>query len=104
SAALQGRNTFGSQLRAAINQTRVFGAILFGAARNGLVVGFVGLPQIGGVGVGNGALVAHPQQSSAGIQSARKSNTDLLAGGDVFKNGRHGRYKALERISTSRAL
>src|SRR3546814_14483002 len=76
----------------------------FGTTRNGCIVSFVGLPQVGCVGIGYGALVAHPQQSSAGIQPARKSDTDLLAGWNVFKNGRHGWYKALERISTNRAL
>ena len=35
-----------------------------------VVVGFVGLAQVGGVGVGDSAFVAHPVQRGAGVQTA----------------------------------
>src|SRR5690606_12870307 len=88
-AGLQGRDAFSHQLRPAVDQARVLGAVFHGAARDGVVVVFVGLAQVGGVGVGNGALVAHPEQRGAGIQAARKSNADLLADGKVGKNSGH---------------
>src|SRR5690606_40842674 len=89
SATLKRGDAFGHQLRPAVDQTRFLRAILFGVPWNGIVVGLVRLAQIGRVGVGNGALVAHPQQGSAGVQPARESNTDLLADRYIFEYGCH---------------
>jgi hypothetical protein len=50
----------------------------------------VGLAQVGGVGVGNRALVAHPVQRGAGVESAGEGDADLLADGEVLENGGHG--------------
>ena len=86
-AALQCRNPFIGQLRAAIDQARLFGAVFHRLARNRVVVRFVWLAQVGGVGVGHGALLAHPQQRGAGIQAARKGDADLLASGEGLEDG-----------------
>src|SRR5690606_7731570 len=48
-----------------------------------------GLAQVGRVGKGNRALVAHPKQSGTGIQAAGKCDADLLADRNVFKYGSH---------------
>jgi len=50
--ALQRGNAFMGELTAAVNQTGQFGAVLLGFARNVVVVGFVGLAQVGGVRIG----------------------------------------------------
>ena len=67
STTLQRRNALSSELAAAVNQAGVLGAVLHGFARNFVVIRLVGLAQVGGVGVGNGALVAHPVQGGAGV-------------------------------------
>ena len=88
-AALQRRDPFGDQLRAAVDQPRLLGAVLQRLARNLVVVGFVGLAEVGGVGVGDRALGAHPVQRRAGVEAAGERDADLLAGGKTLKNGRH---------------
>ena len=81
---------FGDQLRAAVDQARLLGAVLQRAARDVVVVGLVGLAEVGGVGVGDGALAAHPVQRGARVEAAGKRDADLFAGGKILKNGAHG--------------
>ncbi len=88
---LQSGNTLGCELRAAVDQAGLFGAVLHGLARNLVVVGFVGLAQVGGVGIRNRALVAHPVQRGAGVESAGEGDTDFLVQGEVLENRGHGR-------------
>ena len=89
-AALQRGDAFGGQVRAAVDQPRVLGAVLHRAARDLVVVGLVGLTQVRGVGVGDGALLAHPQQRGAGVEAAGKGDADLLDDGEVLEDGCHG--------------
>ena len=58
-------------------------------ARDLVVVGLVGLAEVGGVGVGDRALAAHPVQRGAGVEAAGKGDADLLAGGKVLEDGAH---------------
>ena len=88
-AALQRGNAFGGELRAAIDQAGLFGAVFHGLARNLVVVGLVGLAEVGGVGVRDRALLLHPEQGSAGVQTAGEGDTDFLLQGQVLKNGGH---------------
>jgi hypothetical protein len=69
---------------AAVDQPRLLGAVLHRLARDLVVVGLVGLAQVGGVGVGNRALVAHPVQRGAGVEAAGERDADLLADGKVL--------------------
>ncbi|MPN55332.1 hypothetical protein SDC9_203014 [bioreactor metagenome] len=87
SAALQRGNAFGYQLFAAIDQACIFGAIQPGFLRNRFVVGFVRLTQIGGIGVRNRALLAHPAQCRAGIETAGKGDAHFLVDGNRLKYG-----------------
>jgi hypothetical protein len=89
-AALQRGNAFGSQLAAAVDQARLLGAVLQGLARDLVVVRLVGLAQVGGVGIGHGALLAHPVQRGAGVQAAGERDADLLADGKVLEDRGHG--------------
>src|ERR1700753_1288948 len=68
---------FGGQLRAAIDQAGLLGAVQHRLARDLVVVGLVGLAQVGGVGVGDRTLVAHPVQRRAGVEAAREGDADL---------------------------
>ena len=95
-AGLQRGQAFGGELAAAVDQARQFGAVLHRLARNLFVVGLVGLAEVGGVGVGQGALLLHPVQCGAGIEPAGESDADFLAGGNVLKNGRHGASASAE--------
>ena len=80
---------FGDELRAAVDEARLLGAVLQRAARDLVVVGFVGLAEIRGVGVGNRALRAHPVKRRAGVEAAGKRDADLLARGNALQNVRH---------------
>jgi len=60
-AGLDGGNTFVHQLRAAIHQPGFFGTVFQRLARNLVVVGLVGLAEVGGIGEDAGALLLHPQ-------------------------------------------
>jgi len=86
-AALQGGDAFVGQLGAAVHQTGFFGTVFERLARDGVVVGLVGLAQVGGIGVGHGAFLAHPQQGGRGVQAAREGDADLLAGGKRLQDG-----------------
>jgi hypothetical protein len=88
-ATLQRGNAFVGQLRAAVDQTRFLGAIPQRLARDFLVVGFIGLTEVGGVGVGDRTLLFHPEQGGAGVESAGEGNADFLFQGQVLKNGGH---------------
>src|SRR5690606_24609717 len=55
-ARLQGGDAFGDQLRAAVDQAGLFGAVSHGLAGNLIVVGFVRLAEVGRVGVGDDAV------------------------------------------------
>ena len=59
-AGLQRGNAFAHERAAAVDEARLFRAVLDGCARNGFVVGFVGLAEIGCVGIWDRALLPHP--------------------------------------------
>ncbi len=80
---------FVHELAAAVDEPRLFGAVLERAARDLVVVLFVGLAEVGGVGVRNRALAAHPVQGGARVEAAGKCDADFLAGGNALKNRRH---------------
>ena len=88
-SALKHRKPFAHELRAAVDQAGVFGAVQRGASRNLVVVLFIRLAEVCGVGVGNGPVLPHPVKGGAGVQTAGKRNPDFFAGGKVLKNGRH---------------
>ncbi len=89
-AGLQRRDAFADKLRAAVDKPGVFGAVLERLARDLVVVGFVGLAEVGGVGVGVCAVNFHPVQGGRGVKTAGERDADLLADGKMFKNDRHG--------------
>ena len=85
-AGLQCREPLGHQLRPAVNQPRLLGAVLQRLARDLVVVGLVRLTEIGRVGVRDGALLPHPVERGARVETAGKRDADLLAGGNVLKD------------------
>ena len=89
-AALQCGQALVRELRTAIDQAGFFGAVFHRLARNLVVVGLVGLAQVGGVGVGQGALLLHPQQGGRCVQAARERDADFLPFGQVLQDGAHG--------------
>ena len=88
-AALQGGDPFRHQLRTAVDQPRPLGAVLARAAGDIVVVGLVGLTEVGRVGERDGPLLPHPVQRRAGIEASGKGNADTLADGQVLKNDSH---------------
>src|ERR1700757_4069103 len=67
----------------------MFRAVFERLAGDGVVVGFVRLPEIGRVGIRQGALLLHPVKRGAGIEAPGKSDADSLADRETFKNDRH---------------
>ena len=80
-AALQDGEPLRDELRAAVDQPRLLGAVLQRLARDVVVVGLVGLPEVRGVGVRDRPLAPHPVQRGARVEAAGKCDADLLAGG-----------------------
>ena len=89
-AGLERGDAFANQRAAAVDEARLFGAVLERLARNLVVVGFVGLTEVGGVGVRQRALLLHPVKRGAGVQPAGEGDADLLADGQGFENYGHG--------------
>ena len=96
-AGLQRGDAFADELLAAVDEAGFFGAVLEGLAGDGVVVGFVGLAEVGGVGVGERALLLHPVERGGGVEAAGEGDADALAerGGisritdiEIFPNGR----------------
>ena len=86
SAAMPSRN----ERAAAVDEAGLFRAVLERLARDLVVVGLVGLAEVGGVGVRDRALLLHPVKRGAGVQPAGEGDADLLADGQGFENYGHG--------------
>ena len=89
SARLQRGDPFVDELPPAVDEPRPFGAVFERAARNVVVVLFVGLAEVGRVRVRNRALAAHPMEGCARVEAAGKRNADFLAGRNVLQDRRH---------------
>ena len=88
-ARLQRGDPFVDELPAAVDEPRLFGAVFERAARNVVVVRFVGLAEVGRVRVRNRALAAHPVEGRARVEAAGKRNADFLAGRNALQDRRH---------------
>ena len=88
-AGLERGDAFANQRAAAVDEACLFRAVFEGLARNLVVVGFVGLAEVGRVGVGDGALLLHPVQGGGGVEPAGEGNANLLADGQGFENYGH---------------
>ena len=101
-AALQRRDAFGDELRAAVDQARLLGAVLQRAAGNVVVVRFVGLAEVRRVRERDRALLAHPEERGARIEAAGERDADLLAGGKLLQDRRHFSVRAPEERAFER--
>ena len=88
-AGLERRDTFANKRAAAVDEAGLFSAIFEGRARDGIVVGFVGLAKIGRIGVRDGALLLHPVQGGRSVEPAGEGNANFLADGEGFENYGH---------------
>ena len=66
---------------AAVDEARGFGAVLESLPGDGVVVGLVGLAEVGGVGEGKCALLLHPVERGRGVEAAGEGNADLFTDG-----------------------
>jgi hypothetical protein len=99
-AGLERGDAFANERAAAVNEAGLFCAVFEGRARDGVVVGFVGLAKIGRVGVGDGALLLHPVQGGGGVEPAGEGNADFLADGQGFENYGHAWELEVHRVRT----
>src|SRR4029079_13479890 len=88
-AAREGGKPFGDELRAAVDEARLLGAVLQRLAGDLVVVRFVGLAEVRGISVRDRPLAAHPVQRGAGIEAPGERDADLLAGGKMLQNRAH---------------
>src|SRR5262249_20820203 len=79
-ARLKRGNSFEHERPAAVDEPRLFGAVLLCAPRDVVVVRLVRLPEIRGVRVRNRAALAHPVKGRARVEAAGKRDADFLAG------------------------
>ena len=89
SAGLERGEALADERGAAVDEAGEGGTVVEGLLRDGVVVGLVGLAEIGGVGEGLGAVQLHPVEGGGGVETARKGDTDFLADGKGFKNDGH---------------
>src|ERR1700735_208053 len=66
------------QRRLAVHEAGALRAVGAGPARHGLDVGLVVLPQVGGVGVVDRPLLAHPRDSNRGVKAAGEGDPDTF--------------------------
>src|SRR5207253_79724 len=57
---------------------------------NLVVVGLVRLAEVGGIGKDAGALLLHPQERRAGVETARESDADFFPFGQALQDRTHG--------------
>ena len=88
-AGLECRDAFAHEWAPAVDEACLFSTVFESGARDGIVVGFVGLAQIGRIGVGDGALLLHPVQGGGRVEPAGEGNANLLADGQGFENYGH---------------
>ncbi len=74
---------------AAVDEAGLLGAVLERLARDLVVVGLVRLAEVGGVGVGDRALLLHPVERGGGVEAAGEGDADLLADGQRFEDYGH---------------
>ena len=85
-AALHRGEAFGDQLLAAVDQAGMLGPVLQRALGNFVVIRFVGLTEVGGVGERDRAFGAHPVKRGAGVEAAGECDADALADRNTLKN------------------
>ena len=85
SAAMPSRTSW----EAAVDEAGFLCAVFEGFARDGVVVGLVGLAEVGGVGVGDGAFLLHPVEGGGGVEAAGEGDADFLVEGEGFENDGH---------------
>ena len=78
-AALQRDQALAHELGAAVDEPCLLGAVDLGPIGHARQVGLVGLAEIGGVGEGDRALLAHPRHRGGGVETARERDADALA-------------------------
>ena len=88
-AALQGAESFAHQLGTAIDEPGIFGSELHRLFGDIVVILLIWLGEIGGVGMWNGAIIAHPEDGCGGIEPAAKRDSDILAGWEIFEDIGH---------------
>ena len=103
-ARLDRRDPFRHQLLAAVDEARVRGAVLQRLARDRIVVGLVGLPEIGRVGVRDRTLLAHPVDRRAGVEAAGKCDADLPSDRELLEDRFHGTGRKHSALRRARAV
>ena len=107
-AALQRREALGDELSPAVDQTRLFSAVVERLPRNRIVVRLVRLPEIRRVSERNRALPPHPVQRGAGVEPTRKCNPDPFTNRQLFENSssshRAVNYDRLARLRPARGF
>ena len=91
-AARQRGEALLDQLGLAVDEAGELGAVLEGAVGDAVDVGLVVLADVGGVGAGDGALVAHPGDRDGGVEASGEGDADALADGQGGEDLAHSEF------------
>ena len=86
---VEGGQALLDQRRAAVDQPCGLGAVGETAVGHGGEVGLVVLPDVGGVGVGDRAVLAHPRDGDGRVEAARERDPDPLADRELAEDLGH---------------
>ena len=89
--ALQRHQALADQLGAAVDDAGRLGPVLPGPLGHALEVGLVGLTEVGGVGVGDRALVAHPGHRRRRVEATGEGDADPFTDGQRRQDFAHRR-------------
>ena len=88
--ALQRHQALADELVAAVDESRLLGAVDLGAVRDTGEVGLVGLAEVGGVGVRDRAPLAHPGDGGRRVETTGERDSDPFADGQRHQHLGHG--------------
>ncbi len=77
--ALERSEPFAREGVLAVDEHGVLGAVLPGLAGDRGDIGLVGLAEVGGEGVRDRPVLAHPRERATRVEASRKSDPDALA-------------------------
>lgn len=92
-AARQGDQAGLDQGLPAVDQPADLGAVLLGASGQRLHVVLVVLTEVGAVGAGHGAVVAHPRHGDGGVETTGEGDADSVTDGESCQYLGHGRQR-----------
>ena len=81
STAGHGGETFFNKCALAVHESCLLSTVLTCATGNRINIGFIGLAEVGGIGVGDCSIFPHPRHGNGGVQSTGKRDSHAFTYG-----------------------